>query len=196
MKSVAFTFDRRLYDLLQEQGRTSFTTVELRDAYAESLGVEKIRLADVRLYVYDQIRRMLRVGWVLPDGERRVRGQVYHLQPMPNHLKLELVTGSFEKACVASDITRSEPGNGAPLPGKTSSSVSAGRALEMMQKETRMEFLCSMGEAAGFKQILDEIPHLKDKVEAEYLEARDRSSRLLGHLRAIEKTLETLAASR
>lgn len=58
-----------------------------------------------------------------------------------------------------------------------------------------MEFLCSMGEAAGFKQILDEIPHLKDKVEAEYLEARDRSSRLLGHLRAIEKTLETLAAS-
>jgi hypothetical protein len=167
MKSVAFTFDRRLHDLLQEQGRTSFTTVELRDAYAESLGVEKIRLADVRLYVYDQIRRMLRVGWVLPDGERRARGQVYHLQPMPSHLKLKLVTSSFEKNFVAPDITRSEPGKGAPL----------------------------LGEAAGFKQILDEIPHLKDKVEVEYLEARDRSSRLLGHLRAIEKTLETLAAS-
>jgi hypothetical protein len=39
------------------------------------------------------------------------------------------------------------------------------------------------------------MPHLRDKVESEYLEARDRSSRLLGHLRAIEKTLKTLASA-
>jgi hypothetical protein len=45
-------------------------------------------------------------------------------------------------------------------------------------------------------RLLDEMPHLRDKVEGDYLEARDRSSRLLGHLRAIEKTLKTLAAQR
>jgi hypothetical protein len=39
------------------------------------------------------------------------------------------------------------------------------------------------------------MPHLRDKVEDDYLEARDRSSRLLGHLRAIEKTLKTLATT-
>jgi hypothetical protein len=53
-----------------------------------------------------------------------------------------------------------------------------------------------MGEAERYKQLLDEMPHLRDKVESEYLEARDRSSRLLGHLRAVEKTLKTLASAR
>lgn len=68
--------------------------------------------------------------------------------------------------------------------------------LEALHKEIRLDFLTSMGEAERFKLLLDEMPHLRDKVEGDYLEARDRSSRLLGHLRAIEKTLKTLAASR
>ena len=34
MKSASFIFDRRLYELLQEPGRTTFTIRELRDAYA------------------------------------------------------------------------------------------------------------------------------------------------------------------
>jgi len=37
MKSASFTFDRRLYELLQEEGRTRFTIRELRDAYAKRL---------------------------------------------------------------------------------------------------------------------------------------------------------------
>jgi hypothetical protein len=37
------------------------------------------------------------------------------------------------------------------------------------------------------------MPHLKDRVEGDYVDARDRSSRLLGHLRAVEKTLKTFA---
>lgn len=53
-----------------------------------------------------------------------------------------------------------------------------------------------MGEAERYKQLLDEMPHLKDQVEGEYLEARDRSSRLLGHLRAVEKTLKTVMSAR
>ena len=53
-----------------------------------------------------------------------------------------------------------------------------------------------MGEAERYKLLLDDMPHLRDKVEGDYLDARDRSSRLLGHLRAIEKTIKTLAAAR
>jgi hypothetical protein len=52
-----------------------------------------------------------------------------------------------------------------------------------------------MGEAERYKLLLDEMPHLRNRVEGDYQEAKDRSSRLLGHLRAIEKTLNTLAAS-
>jgi hypothetical protein len=196
MKSASFIFDRRLYELLQEEGRTQFTTRDLRDAYAKRLEGMAFRLADVRRYVYDQIRRMLRVGWLVQDEERRVRGQVYHLQPFPKHLLLELVDGGLE----SSIKTACEPGQApsvaeqeAMLPNPSSA---AEQHLETLLKEIRLDFLSAMGEAERYKQLLDEMPDLRDKVEGEYLEARDRSSRLLGHLRAVEKTLKTLATAR
>jgi len=195
MKSASFIFDRCLYELLQEPGRASFTIRELRDAYAERLTGAHFRIADVRRYVYEQIRRLLRAGWVVPDKERRIRGQVYHLQPTPAHLKLELIEDGFESSLMAAG--KPEPGTAEPdeeaLPMP---SVNTDLQLETLHKEIRLDFLSSMGEAERFKLLLDEMPHLRDKVEEDYLEARDRSSRLLGHLRAIEKTLKTLAASR
>lgn len=76
------------------------------------------------------------------------------------------------------------------------SSADTDQQLEALYKEIRLDFLASMGEAERFKLLLDEMPHLRGTVEDEYMEARDRSSRLLGHLRAIEKTLTTLASPR
>jgi len=194
MKSASFIFDRRLYELLQEEGRTQFTTRDLRDAYAKRLEGLNFRLGDVRRYVYEQIRRMLRAGWLMVDEERRTRGQVYHLQPFPEHLLLELVDGGFEnslKAVREPEPSVPEQGNEPTVP-----SSNAAQHLETLLKEIRLDFLSAMGEAERYKQLLDEMPHLRDKVEGEYLEARDRSSRLLGHLRAVEKTLKTLASTR
>ena len=104
MKSASFIFDRRLYELLQEPGRTSFTTRELRDAYAARLSGTQFRIADVRRYVYEQIRRLVRAGWVVLDEDRRVRGQIYHLQPIPVHLQLELIDNGFENSLMAAGV--------------------------------------------------------------------------------------------
>ena len=195
MKTASFTFDRRLYELLQEEGRARFTTRELRDAYAKRLDGMNFRIGDVRRYVYEQIRRMLRMGWVVLDEERRSWGQVYCLQHLPAHLQLELVDNGFENSLKIAFEPKHDslvPGDAA-VPLKPSSEE---QQLETLHNEVRLDFLSSMGETERYKLLLDEMPHLRDKVEAEYLEARDRSSRLLGHLRAIEKTLKTLAAAR
>ncbi len=138
----------------------------------------------------------MRAGWVSPDEDRRVRGQVYHLQPIPTHLQLELIDNGFENSLMAAGMP--EPGTAVrdaeALP--LESSANTDLQLEALHKEIRLDFLTSMGEAERFKLLLEEMPHLRDKLEGDYLEARDRSSRLLGHLRAIEKTLKTLAAPR
>ena len=196
MKSASFIFDRRLYELFQEPGRSTFTTRELRDAYATRLSGTQFRIADVRRYVYEQIRRLVRAGWVVLDKDRRVRGQVYHLQPIPVHLKLELVDNGFESSLMAAGVPEPETAvrDLEALPLKSSANTDL--QLEALHKEVRLDFLASMGEAERFKLLLDEMPHLRSSVEGDYLEARDRSSRLLGHLRAIEKTLKTLAAPR
>jgi len=135
MKPATFILDRCLYELLQEEGRSQFTTRELRDAYAQRLGGLTFRLGDVRRYVYEQIRRMLRAGWLLPDEERRSRGQVYHLQPLPENLQLELVDGGFEnslKAVCEPELSVPEQGSVPPNP-----SYDAEQHLEVLLKEIR-----------------------------------------------------------
>ncbi|RQW71836.1 hypothetical protein EBB56_05295 [Halomonas sp. YLB-10] len=196
MKTVSFIFDRRLYDILQKEGRTQFTTRELRDAYAKHLEGTDFRLGDVRRYVYEQIRRLLRAGWLVPDKERRKRGQVYHLQPIPPHLHLELIDNGFEnslKPAPKEELTSSTPEPSATPPA---SSSDAQTYLEGLLKEVQLDFLSSMGETERYKQLLDDMPHLKDQVESEYRGAKDRSSRLLGHLRAVENTLKAVASQR
>ncbi|MFW5326147.1 hypothetical protein ACVXHM_32570 [Pseudomonas aeruginosa] len=191
MKSESFIFDRRLYDLLQQERYVQFTTRDLRDAYANCLPGTSFNLSEVRRYVYEQIRRMLRVGWITQDADRRRRGQVYHLLPVPEGLNLDLVDNGFGSTSKPEDKPLQQQaediGHGVP----PTSDLDVLEHLESLLKEIRLDFLTSMGETERYKQLLDEMPHLKDRVEGDYLDARDRSSRLLGHLRAVEKTLKT-----
>ena len=193
MKSDSFIFDRRLYGLFQQGHLRQFTTNDLRNAYATHLAGITFNSSDLRRYIYEQIRRMLRTGWVIQDEKRQKRGQIYHWQSIPENLQLQLIDNGYEN--------RAKPVNN-PLQ-QPSNSVNHDQLgpdviehLESILKEIRLDFLSSMGEAERYKQLLDEMPHLKDQVEDEYLEARDRSSRLLGHLRAVEKTLKTVMSAR
>jgi len=193
MKADSFILDRRLYDLFQQGHLRQFTTQDLRDAYATHLTGITFNSSDLRRYVYEQIRRMLRIGWVIQDEKRQKRGQIFHWQGIPVNLQLELIDHGYESSVkqVSSSLHQAlhslDPEQPAP---------SVIEHLESILKEIRLDFLSSMGEAERYKQLLDEMPHLKDQVETEYLEARDRSSRLLGHLRAVEKTLKTVASAR
>lgn len=192
MKPTSFTLDKRLYELLQDEGLTQFTTANLRDAYAARLGDSPYKLGEVRRYVYEQIRRMLRAGWLVLDDERRKRGQVYHLRPMPEHLQLKLVDRGFEKSLKPEHKTKRASPEPATSLAASRTGTEVYQHLEATLKEVRLDFLTSMGETERYKQLLDEMPHLRSHVEHEYQEARDRSSRLLGHLRAVEKTLTAL----
>jgi hypothetical protein len=193
MKSDLFIVDRRLYDLFQQGEHPQFTIRALRDAYAKHLVGMTFSSSDLRRYVYEQVRRMLRVGWVIQDKRRLKRGQVYHLQPIPENLRLKPIDNGYESRAKPMSKQMQVPTRSLDLerPG-----VDVTEHLKSILKEIRLDFLSSMGEAERYKQLLDEMPHLKDQMESEYFEARDRSSRLLGHLRAVEKTLKTVTSTR
>lgn len=193
MKSESFIFDRRLYDLLQQERYVQFTTRDLRDAYAESLAGTSFNLGEVRRYVYEQIRRMLRVGWITQDADRRKRGQVYHVGPVPEGLNFELVDDGFKNGPPTQCKPLAQQPQDIAHGASPTSEIDVLEHLESLLKEIRLDFLTSMGETERYKQLLDEMPHLKGRVEGDYIDARDRSSRLLGHLRAVEKTLKTFA---
>ena len=193
MKPDLFILDRRLYDLFQQGHLREFTTQDLRDAYATYLAENAFNSSDLRRYVYEQIRRMLRIGWVIQDEKRQKRGQIYHWRSMPTNLQVELIDAGYESIAKPVNNPLGQPLQSVD-PDKPGPDVI--EHLESILKEIRLDFLSSMGEAERYKQLLDEMPHLKDQVEGEYLEARDRSSRLLGHLRAVEKTLKTVISAK
>jgi hypothetical protein len=195
MKQDVFEFDRQLHSLLCHHISEEFTTRQLRDAYAALLPPSSFRLADVRVYVYEQIRRLIRVGWAETAEQRQKRGQVFRLLEMPKRLQLVLVDGSFSKSVVSLDVLADE---GREKPCRVFSLMEEQddqARLQMMLKETRLDLLSSLGETERYKQLFEEIPHLKGRLEGAYLEVRDRSSKLLGHIRAIENTLKAISAA-
>lgn len=193
MKPDSIIFDRRLSDLFQQGHLRQFTTNDLREAYATHLAGITFNSSDLRRYVYEQIRRMLRTGWVIQDEKRQKRGQIYHWQGIPTNLQIELVENGYEKSAKTVNNPLQQP----LLSDNPEQLVpDVIEHLEFILKEIRLDFLSSMGEAERYKQLLDDMPHLKDQVGDEYFEARDRSSRLLGHLRAVEKTLKTVMSAR
>ncbi|AZC39859.1 hypothetical protein [Pseudomonas chlororaphis] len=194
MKQDSFEFDRQLHDLLCQDIHREFTTHQLRDAYAALLPPSSFRLADVRIYVYEQIRRLIRAGWVEMAEQRQKRGQVFRLLEMPQRLKLVLVDGCFPKSTGLVDVLADE-GQERSRPSSSSMEEQDDQTrLQAMLKEARLDLLSSMGETERYKQLFEEIPHLKGRLEAEYLEVRDRSSKLIGHLRAIENALKAISA--
>jgi hypothetical protein len=197
MTSDEFPIDKLLYDVLTQGGLAQFTIPELSDAYAQSSENGFRARAILQRYLYEEILRMVQVGWVVPVPSRRSRLQVYQLMAMPRNLKAKVVDrlkgmrrvrAAKRKENVApvspdAIICSSPGGNG-----------DAKRYLMGLLEEIRLDFLSSKGEAERYLQLLDELPQLKGQIEGEYLEVRDRSARLHGHLRAVEKTIATLGA--
>ncbi|WP_426119396.1 hypothetical protein [Pseudomonas sp. DSP3-2-2] len=194
MRHDSFEFDRQLYDLLCEEQNREFTTRQLRDSFAATLepGYE---LGAVRIYVYEQIRRLIRAGWVAKSPKLRKRGQFFRLLEMPAHITLVLVASRFTRTAnpTAELAERSHSSENVVAGQSALGNAGDHDRIEEMLKEARLDLLSSMGETERYKQLFEEIPHLKSRLESAYLEVRDRSSRLLGHLRALETTLKAIS---
>lgn len=190
MKPAIFKLDRRVFELLKDGDFQQFTIRSLRDAYALLLG-GAVNDTDLWRYIYDQVLRLKRVGWVQQDPVRRRRDQIFHVLDKPAAVSLSLVHRRFSNACHSA---LSEDGAGVAQP-RARSETCPTRRLESLAKEIRLDMLSALGEAERYKQLFTEMPVLKARVEDDYIEARDRSSRLLGHLRAIENTLKMLVAA-
>lgn len=92
----SFVIDQSLYEVVISMKSARFTTRELRDLFAIRLkkdGISNVPIAEIRLYVYEHIRRMQKAGWVSLAGDKRKRGQTYQLNAIPQNLKVELRPG-------------------------------------------------------------------------------------------------------
>lgn len=67
--------------------------------------------------------------------------------------------------------------------------VETRRALQEELSQRRVELVASIGEAEEYHRLYNKYPTLRGALKDQYLESRERSTKLLGQLRAVETVI-------
>ena len=67
--------------------------------------------------------------------------------------------------------------------------------LRQKLQRHRVELLSTIGETEAYDEICTDLPMLQPSVQAQYNEAKDRSLKLLGRIRALETLIATQSSS-
>jgi hypothetical protein len=170
--------DKDLLGILSNKDFDNFTVLELRDAYVSLPAHKTLNKTEAQRIVYRLIYRLKNEGLLEPQGQE-ARGRKYTKTDQFHQVKFKAYPDKInQKAGATPDSSKVKKGN------PTVSSL-----LEKL-KRYKKELLVSMGESDEYELLYAEFPHLKNDLQADYTEARDRTDRLLGHVKAIEITIE------
>lgn len=195
--SKTFSIDTVLYELIQQKQLQSFSVLQLRELYMQRVDIGALDTSRLRMYLYDHIRRLVRVGWVRPDAEKRKREQLFHLIDQPQGLLLKFTKpagGVVAHVREDSDDRQADKTVSGELVADMHSPIvdntdSPLMTLESMLKEAQLDFLTSYGEAEKYTKLIEQIPSLEGALRGDLVRARDNSSKLLGHIKALETAI-------
>jgi len=165
-----------LFGVLKDIYATSFTVDELTEAYLQHPSSLHTSKKAARQFVYRNMQRLMKVGHM----ERlKVNGRWPHYTLTQQFLRLYKSTPSTPLVPVEATVQLQID----PL-------VSLKERLKMHQGEV----LTAMGEMEEYEAICQEIPDLREIAQPRYNESRERCSRLLGRVKALESLLVTEAS--
>jgi len=170
----SLSIGREVIAALQRFQTTTFSVAELTDAYmAGPNSIHESKKA-ARQFVYRNMLRLLNAGALerVPNGKR---WPVYRLTKV-FLAKVDAFTSSEQ-------VTESQ----------VRSDVRIGEKLRERLNLHKLEMLTAMGEAEEYNAICKEWPELQPDVQERYNQARDRCSKILGRVKALENLLARTA---
>ncbi|MGP9738709.1 MULTISPECIES: hypothetical protein [Halomonas] len=197
------SIDRPIIELLLKPENTTFCVQGLRDQYIEQYDVNPALKAPLRRFIYERVKKLVKAQFVRRDSERRKRGQQFHV----NSILMETDLGTDDDDFPAW-LQRTHPQLlDEPVINDTSQSPSerskreekvpadSHKVLEKKLNEAQSRFFESLGEVETFQQLMTDHPELESSLLIDFRSAHERSSRLLGHVSALEKALNRLGSS-
>lgn len=175
MKSLYI--EPKLLALLESDTLSTFTAAELTAAYRALPHASGRSPKGTRQFVYRNVMRLAQKGVLERVKDAAAGKQCYqYIGPLgTDEVKAET-------RLPAGRATAS--GDEAPL-----------RNLKEKLHHYRVEMLTALGETEEYDAICAELPHLRDAVQKLYNDARDRSSKTLGRVRALESIIANHAQS-
>lgn len=173
MKEIALKSE--ILDVLKDICATSFTVDELTETYLKHPSSLHTSKKAARQFVYRNMQRLMKVGHM----ERlKADGGWPHYALTQKFLRLYKSSPSISPAPV--EVTAQLQID--PLAG-----------LKDRLKMHQAEVLTAMGEMEEYEAICQEMPDLREIAQPRYNESRERCSRLLGRVKALESLLVTEA---
>lgn len=169
MKDI--TLKPGILDVLRDIDATSFTVDELTETYLQRSSSLHTSKKAARQFVYRNMQRLMKVGYM----ERlKADGRWPHYT----------LTHKFHRLYKS-----------APSTSPTSTEVTVQLQIDplaSLKERLKMhqgEVLTAMGEMEEYEAICQEMPDLREIAQPRYNESRERCSRLLGRVKALESLL-------
>lgn len=167
--------DQRLHTLLIRDDLDNFTAAEVRDMYVKpSLSTEELNPVHAWKKIYRQLNRLVSRGLLIKQASAQQRQRTYTKTP------------EFQKAVFKLSDLPEPPGEAKGSDTSDDADISLLNRLRDRAKQHQVDLSASIGESEEYMHLYNFYPALKSQLESEYLRARERSSKLLGQLRAIE----------
>ena len=173
-----FLVDRLLILILEKSVGSALSTTEIRDRYSRQLPKpKKVGDSALRKYIYRELVRLERIGVVERYNGTTGRGCKFHYLGEPENKAFEDKAYPFAPTVSHANTEASALDEGTI------------RSLKDELAQRKVELISSIGEAEEYQRLFNKFPALPIAIRSQYLESRDRSSKLLGQLRAVENIL-------
>lgn len=172
MKKRKPKLNNELCDLLLDRDFHKFKLLELRNEYESRYGlVDFQNRSELRKWLYRPILLLVKNGYLTKSKEMSERSATYYVT---DHFKNEFKPKKSELHTNIVSTTSNSP--------NTNSLISK-------QNQYQVDMLAFAGECKEYQQLVSDYPHLREQIEPMYHHARERSSELLGQLRAVENLI-------
>ena len=169
MKEIALKSE--ILEVLKDIRVTSFAVDELTEAYLQHPSSLHTSKKAARQFVYRNMQRLMKVGYM----ERlKAHGRWPHYTLTQQFLRLYKSIPSISPA---------------PVEATVQLQIDPLASLKERLKVHQAEVLTAMGEMEEYEAICQEIPDLREIAQPRYNESRERCSRLLGRVKALESLL-------
>lgn len=175
---------QRLYDALVIQAMDHFTILELRDACFVHTN-SNVRAARIKAYktAHRQIERLVSKG--LLAKTKPEQGSV-------RYGKTEAFYGTEFAIRKTPTINPRQLSEVMVQEGGSDGSQAMEEKLRALARSYQVDLLTCIGESEEYIRLYSDFPELKAQLEPQYYEARERSSKLLGKIKALDTVLAQL----
>lgn len=153
-----------------------FSALEVRAAYLTLNEDKSIGPNEARRFVYSELLKLVKKGWLRKSTSKKKMSTTF------------VKTNQFDSQLI-------EDNAGQPDNEKSNTTVKSVECINSKLIEKlhayKSELLLGLGEADEYKQLCKQFPDMQEILQPQYNQVRERNSKLLGSIKAIE----TLALS-